>query len=267
MQHIIILLIAGLLLTATCQAQQDVTSGASPVRERPDGYLAEGDFPDTVALLPPPPAPGSAALALDEALNKQMLGLRETPRWDMAAQDAIPDPGRGFSCALGVPINAESTPGLYNLLRRSVADVVPVVTGPKQHYRRQRPFLVNEQPICVPGSEENTGLDGSYPSGHTAAGWVWALVLAEVAPDRIDAVLARGWEYGQSRAVCNVHWQSDVIAGRTVGAALVARLHANAEFRADVETARAEYVAVREKGLPVTQDCKAEAAALAVQQE
>ena len=265
MKRTTILLVVGLLVASVGQAQQDTTSGASPMRRAAtvDGYLAEGDYPDTVALLPPPPAPGSAALALDKALNQEALALRGSARWDMATQDAIPEPGRGFSCALGIPISAEDTPSLYRLLRRSVADVGPAVTTAKRHYQRQRPFLVNEQPICVPGSEENTGRDGSYPSGHTAAGWVWALILAEVAPDRIDAVLARGWEYGQSRAVCNVHWQSDVSQGRTVGAALVARLHANAEFRADLETARKEIDAARAKGLPTGRDCKAEAEAFA----
>jgi acid phosphatase (class A) len=258
------LLVVGFFLAAAGQAQ-DTTSGASPMRRAAtvEGYLADGEHPDSLALLPAPPAPGSAALELDKALNQDALTLRGTPRWDLAADDAIPDPGRGFSCSLGLPITEKDTPNLYRLLRRSVADVGGAVTGPKQHYQRQRPFLVNEEPICVPGSEENTGRDGSYPSGHTAAGWVWALILAEVAPDRTDAVLARGWEYGQSRAVCNVHWQSDVVAGRTVGAALVARLHANAEFRADLELASKEIEAVRAKELPTGRDCKAEASALA----
>ena len=150
------------------------------------------------------------------------------------------------------------------LLRRSAVDVGAAVTPTKKLYQRKRPFLVNEQPICVPGSEESTGLDGSYPSGHTAAGWLWALILAEIAPDKTNAVLARGWEFGQSRAVCNVHWQSDVTQGRVVGAALVARLHANEEFRTDLENAREEIVAALDRELPQTRDCEAEAQALAV---
>jgi acid phosphatase (class A) len=163
-----------------------------------------------------------------------------------------------------MPISAADAPGLLVLLRRSVADVGAAVTPTKKLYQRKRPFLVNEQPICVPGSEESTGRDGSYPSGHTATGWLWALILTEIAPDRTDAVLARGWEFGQSRAVCNVHWQSDVTQGRVVGAALVARLHANEEFRADLESAREEIEAIRAMDLPQSRDCEAEARALAV---
>jgi len=243
-----------------------MTSGASPDRSsaKPTGYLVEGEYPDSAALLPPPPATGSTALALDEELNRQALALRGTARWELAARDAIPNPDGVFSCALGLAITQKDTPRLSVLLRRSVADVGATVTPTKKLYQRKRPFLVNEQPICVPGSEAATGRDGSYPSGHSAAGWVWALILAEIVPDRTDAVLNRGLEFGQSRAVCNVHWQSDVTQGRVVGAALVARLHANEEFRADLENAREEIAAMRARELLQSRDCAAEVRALAV---
>jgi acid phosphatase (class A) len=203
-------------------------------------------------------------MALDEALNRQILTLRGTARWKLAARDAIPDPGGVFSCALGLPITKQETPSLFTLLRRSVVDVGAAVTPTKKFYQRKRPFLVNKQPICVPGSEDATARNGSYPSGHTASGWVWALILAELAPDKTDAVLSRGWEFGQSRAVCNVHWQSDVTQGRTVGAALFARLHANANFRADLKQARVEIAAVRTKGLTPNRDCEAEVRTLTI---
>ncbi len=81
---------------------------------------------------------------------------------------------------------------------------------------------------------------GSYPSGYTAIGWAWALILVEIAPERTDALLGWGREFGQSRVVCNVHWQSDVDQGRFMGAATVARLHADAGFMFDLQRAKAE---------------------------
>jgi acid phosphatase (class A) len=63
--------------------------------------------------------------------------------------------------------------------------------------------------------------------------------------------------------ICNVHWQSDVIEGRFMGAATVACLHADPVFRADLESAKTEFAAARAKGLKPTRDCKAEADALA----
>jgi acid phosphatase (class A) len=48
-----------------------------------------------------------------------------------------------------------------------------------------------------------------------------------------------------------------------MGACTVARLHAGATFRADLESAKAELAAVRVKGLKPLCDCTAEAAAMA----
>ena len=49
-----------------------------------------------------------------------------------------------------------------------------------------------------------------------------------------------------------------------MGAAAVARLHADKLFRADLEAAKAEYNAIRAKGLKPSRDCDAEAKALAI---
>jgi acid phosphatase (class A) len=62
--------------------------------------------------------------------------------------------------------------------------------------------------------------------------------------------------------VVNHHWYSDVVWGRFMGAATVARMHADPTFRADLDAARDEVAAVRAKGLPSTRDCKVEAEAL-----
>jgi acid phosphatase (class A) len=65
--------------------------------------------------------------------------------------------------------------------------------------------------------------------------------------------------------VCNVHWYSDVVAGRMVGAAAVARLHAEPEFVAAVEAAKSEVAAARAQGLEPTRDCAAETEALSAE--
>lgn len=265
MFRFISLVICFLFLAANGRAQ-DMTTGASPARgpDRPAGYLAREDIPDSTILLPPPPAPDSAAMAHDEDLNRRLLDLRDTARWKLAARDAIPNPGQVFSCALGLPVSKQDTPELFTLLMRIGVDVGMAVNPTKKLYQRKRPFLINKQPTCMPGSEDKTARDGSYPSGHTATGWVWALILTELMPERTDAILTRGWEYGQSRAVCNVHWQSDITQGRVVGATLVARLHANETFRADLDKARREIAATRAEKLLPGQDCEAETRALAL---
>jgi len=230
------------------------------------GYLQSGEHPNSLALIPPPPATGSAMLALDEEVSRKGLALRGTKRWDLAAKDAelmFPEAADTFSCALGIPITEQGTPHLYMLLRRTLADAGLSTYTAKNKYQRKRPFMKNKEPICTPDEKELLMKDGSYPSGHTAIGWTWALILTEIAPERADAILARGRAFGESRRICNVHWHSDVIEGRFMGSAAVARLHANAAFRAEIEAAKAELAAVRAKGLKPTSDCKAEADALA----
>lgn len=256
------------LVLAGCAA--DVGSRPGQVPEiRPGvlaGYLPATARPDSLKLVPPPPAPDSAAQAADTEMARKQMALRGTARWQLAVADAelrFPQAAGVFSCALGVPISEQATPRLVLLLRRSLVDAGLSTYGAKDHYRRARPFVANGQPICTPDDADKLRKDGSYPSGHNAAGWAWALILAELAPDRADALLARGLAFGQSRLVCNVHWQSDALAGRTMGAATVARLHADPVFLADMAAARQEIAAVRARGLPPSRDCAAEAAALA----
>jgi len=230
------------------------------------GYLKPEAFPNSLALLPPPPAGGSAAQALDDEISKKSLALRRTPRWTVAIQDAelrFPDAAVTFSCALGIPITEQDTPHLYMLLRRTLADAGLSTYTAKKHYQRKRAFMVNGQPICTPEEEEKLRKDGSYPSGHTALGWAWALILTEIAPERADAILDRGRAFGESRIICNVHWHSDVVEGRFMGAAVVAQLHADPKFCADLKAAKTEYEKACAKGLQPSRDCQAEADALA----
>ena len=212
------------------------------------GYLAATEYPDSLKLLPPPPAAGSAAFARDQEASEEALSLRGTERYDQAVRDAelmFPAAADAFSQAVGFEITEKDTPYLYRLLRRTLTDAGLSTYAAKNNYKCSRPFMMNHEPIGSPEDENALRNDGSYPSGHTAIGWAWALILCEVVPERTDAILARGYEFGQSRVICNVHWQSDVDAGRIMGAAAVARLHANQDFLADLKQAKREVAAIR----------------------
>lgn len=266
------LAIAGASLAAPQAAQETAPAAAKPVPELrpgiPAGYLAMGAAPNSLIIVPPPPAAGAAAQARDDAAAKAAAALNGGPRWLQATQDAdltFPNAAESFSCALGVPITPTETPRLYMLMRRTLIDNGLSTYPTKMKYQRARPFTVNGAAICTPADEVALRKDGSYPSGHSAAGWGWGLILAEVAPDRAAEVLARGRAFGQSRVVCNVHWLSDTEEGRMMAAATVARLHAEPDFRADVEAAKAEVAAARAKGLKPTRDCTKETAQLAAE--
>ena len=234
----------------------------------PPGYLPRETLPDSFALLPPPPALGSAAMASDEAARTDAQRYRGTGRYAQAAVDAqltVPAVAQDFSCALGVEISQAATPRLYGLMGRMMIDVGLSTYAAKDRYRRTRPFVAHGAvATCSPKDDAALRNDGSYPSGHSALGWSWGLVLAEIAPDRADVVLRRGRDFGQSRLICDAHWQSDIDAGRVIAAATVARLHADPAFRADVAAAAAEVAAGRRAGPSPARDCRAEADALAV---
>jgi len=232
------------------------------------GYLSPEALPSSVALLPLPPATDSAASALDLEISRRSFTLRDTPRWHLAVADAdlrFPQAPQSFSCALNTAIPEADAPRLHRLLRRTLIDIGRSTDAAKQEYLRPRPFMTNNQPLCTPEAKVQLEKNGSYPSGHSAIGWGWALILAEISPAQADAVLARGRDFGESRNVCNVHWHSDVIQGRVIAAGTVARLHADPEFQADLQAAGAELASLRQKELKPERDCHAEAAALALQ--
>jgi acid phosphatase (class A) len=208
------------------------------------GYLSREALPDSLVINPPPPAAGSAAQARDEEASRAGLALRESPRFRLAAIDAAfvnPDGSSVFSCAAGLRISPETTPKIDGLLKKALRDLALATYPTKLHYQRPRPFMVNGEPTCTPDHEDMLRRDGSYPSGHSAAGYGWSLILAQIVPERSARIVARGIAFGDSRRVCNVHWRSDVEQGRQVAAAVVARLHADPAFQADLAAARAEY--------------------------
>ena len=255
-----------LFILAGCTSIQPPTSPDAVYGGRPGyvlGYLPIDQLPDVRTFLPPPPAPGSAALAADEEAYAITRKLRGSPRWELATRDAdltFPNATSVFSCALDMPISEQATPHLNMVLRRIRSDASRANDKPTDFYKRQRPYLAHGDTCCTPLEKHK---NDSYPSGHTSIGWAWALVLAELAPDRANAILERGYRFGESRVICGVHWKSDTDAGRLVGASSVSRLHDNPVFLAQMKLARQEIEAARLAGKKSPLDCKAEAEALA----
>jgi acid phosphatase (class A) len=266
------LAISAMLVAGGCAAPTRVVAPTSSTQVgefRPgmlNGYLAPRDLPDSLALLPAPPAASSAAQADDNAAFHELSKLQGTPRGAIAVQDAdlsFPNAAEVFSCALGIPISEQATPNLNMLLQRTLTDAGVAASKAKEKYQRTRPFVVFNVTSCTPGDEAYLRTNGSYPSGHSSIGWVWALALTAIEPERADAILQRGRAFGQSRGICGVHWKSDIEAGRIIGAATFARLQTNPLFAAQLEAARAEVAKERSRGAAPAAACAAETAALA----
>lgn len=232
------------------------------------GYLPRAQLPDSFRLLPPPPAAGSAAQQADDAAHQSTLPLGGSARWRLAARDAVlkfPAAADVFSCTLGATISEKQTPHLYTLLRRSYVDAGLATYAAKDRYARVRPYMISKVPTCTPTEEAALAKDGAYPSGHAALGWAWGLLLAEMVPEKSQAVLERANAFGQSRHICGVHWLSDIAAGQLVASAAVARLHADPVFKAQFALAQTELQASMGTGPNEGLDCAGESAALASQ--
>lgn len=231
----------------------------------PPGYLEQTALPDSAALIPAPPVSGSAAQARDDAASRNGQALHGSARWDLATADAelfSPHDTEALSCAAGFAIGPDSAPATNRLLTRAMIDLALSTSGAKKKYQRARPFMENGAPNCTPAHEAYLRKDGSYPSGHSAIGYGWGLIMAELVPARATELVARGRAFGDSRRVCNVHWLSDIEEGRVVASATVAKLHAAASFQKDLQAARDEIAAG--KLVAPKRDCAKEAAALAL---
>ncbi len=222
-------------------------------------YLTPETTPDGLRILPPPPQGGVLARA-DRQVFAATRGLAGSPRWQVATSDVHTDAFEHFACALGVRLNPAIAPVLTRLLDR--AGTSGVVDPVKRFYQTARPYIGTHAPICQPRSE-SLASNGDYPSGHAAGGWMEALILAELAPDRATEILARGRAFGESRLICGAHSLSAVEAGWLAGAGATAALHALPAFRADLDAAREELPRARAAAPaadPVA--CRAEAAGL-----
>ncbi|MEI9997441.1 MAG: phosphatase PAP2 family protein [Rhizomicrobium sp.] len=234
---------------------------ASFVLSASSAYLSPEATPDGVRILPPPPAPRSPVAIADRKVFAATRRLRGSPRWKVATSDVDTGPFEHFACALGVKLTPRTAPALARLLDR--AGTSGVVDPVKRFYRVPRPYIGSAAPICQARTAA-LAANGDYPSGHAASGWMEALILAELAPDRATQILARGRAFGESRLICGAHSLSAVEAGWLAGAATTAALHGSAAFRADLEAARAEMATIRASAsAPDAAACRAEAAALA----
>jgi acid phosphatase (class A) len=210
-------------------------------------YLGEA-LPDTYKILPPSPEPGSPRDDADRAVFRDTRALKDTPRWSLAQNDANQAAIlKDLSCAVGVELTPQNAPVTSSLILRVGRDVSRATDEPKDIYKRPRPYLVQEGPICIPPTDA-LAKSPDYPSGHNAWGWTVGLILAELAPDRATEILSRARAFGEGRLVCGVHNLSSVEAGRLNGSIVVAALHGNAEFRSDMDRARAEVAAARKAG-------------------
>lgn len=211
------------------------------------GYLSPEEMPNSLKLLPSPPKSGSKAFKRDLASAKNAVESTDKVRFILANADAdlsFPAVVRSFENSLGIEISESKTPKIYVFMRRVMTDVGLSTYALKNYYNRERPFVVNRCKTCTPEKEDVMRGSSSFPSAHAALGWAWALLFSRMLPEKEKIILERGYEFGESRIICNVHWRSDVEMGRVMGEATVKRLLVNSGFQIDFDAVKDEVYSV-----------------------
>jgi acid phosphatase (class A) len=231
---------------STFEQKTDLTSNFD-INNLPD--YSSVQLPDAQKILLRPPANGTDETSLDLMIAKRMSSpdIYQHSRWALAAHDNM-IPACLYNCVIGVNVTEKETPILYHLVTKVAPYAATAISNTKNTYLRQRPFIVGRNnkfaefsdKTCTPSSESVLQNDGSYPSGHSDIQYSQALILALVDPVDATAILKRGREASESRVVCNVHWYSDIMAGRDVAAMGVNALSSNSTFQQEIEAAKLE---------------------------
>lgn len=220
------------LLSCVCAAALFVgqTAAKEPLLLDPAGLkLAD--------MLPSPPAQNSATVKA-ELQELHQIEQSRTPAQVAAAQaDEKQQNIFYLHTVMGDEFTAANLP-LTAALSERVEREEPAATNPiKGLYLRPRPYQFDAtlHPVCG-----TTIIPNSYPSGHGTVGYLEALLLLQMVPEKREAILARADDYAHNRLVCGVHYPSDIAASRSLAYAVFGALLETPEFEKDVVAARDE---------------------------
>jgi acid phosphatase (class A) len=173
-------------------------------------------------LMPPPQEDGEVTIGELHELQ-DLQALRTRAQAEHAGDDHKQSIER-FLAEIGiiVPDKPPAKPTIALEFFKCIYDVTErAVKEVKASFNRIRPYKYPNNRLHV--LKEINGHDSSsYPSGHATYGVAIGLILAEMLPEKQTDIIKRIEDYGYSRMVSGVHFRSDVYAGQTVGAVIVA---------------------------------------------
>lgn len=207
---------------------------ASPTFAEEAPFLKAADV-DLLAILPPPPAPDSAATK-SEIADFHKFEMTRTE--DQAKRAVADDEETVFRFLAGMDINLDpaKVPLTAKFFEGVAATEGEIVDPAKKVWARPRPPVVDAsiKPLI------KLSKSGSYPSGHATLGMLFAISLAQILPEMKDQLFARAFDYGYSRYVIGVHYLSDIEASKMAGAAIGNALLHDEAFMKGMEPVKAE---------------------------
>lgn len=215
---------------------------ASPAIGADLAYLPP-DALNLSALLPPPPAQNSAQTQTELAEIHRLQTEATAEERRQAGADVEESPFV-YASVMGPGFTRDNLPIAAPFLERALKEEALFVDRAKMVWLRPRPPYVDH---TIKTCQKPTP-SGAYPSGHAATGYLMAEILAQIVPEKREAIFQRAAQYAHNRILCGVHYASDVEAGKTAGLLIAEALKKNAAFQADLAPARAEIR--RALGLP-----------------
>ena len=202
-------------------------------------YLNQGDF-RLELLLPPPSQHSSEETQLEIAFIKNKMNKLNQDQKDLAVKDALNLSVTFFSDIIpGFHVDQlPKTKMLFDIVKYNASFESQLL---KKHFMRRRPYQEDSTiKVCVPPTADN--LNHSYPSGHTALGFAYGIVLANLIPEKSEEILDRARLYGENRINCGAHFPSDVVAGQVIGTLVGIELITNEEFKRLLKASKEELV-------------------------
>lgn len=253
--------ILALMVLGGCASSPAMTS--APAQEA--GYLDPAQLAGLTDRVPAPPVAGSATDRADRITSDRYRGLQGGDRWILATTHVELRPALAlahFDCALGTQMASVPTPRLTAIFQKVLHDADQAAERVKARSFRARPVRDDPtRPACQRLTEAGRA-SPSYPSGSAAVAAAYGEVMATLVPDRAAETRRIGHAIAVSRAVCGMHYPSDVEAGEVLGRDIAREIVANPDFQADRIAAQAELAMAMAAGLS-NPGCAAERAALA----
>lgn len=188
-------------------------------------------------ILPPPPSADSEATKAELAELHRLEATRSEAdvaraKWDDENENIFL-----FRSVLGEKFTKENLPLLDAFAARVRNDEGVNAGAAKEGFHRVRPYNLDKtlHPVCKTKTK-----DDSYPSGHTTSGYLLALTLIDIVPEKREAILVRADEYGLDRLVCGVHYRSDLEASKLVAYTVHAIMGVNPQYQKELAEAKAE---------------------------
>lgn len=209
----------------------------------PAPFVANDLDEDFYYFVQAPPALTSGEFAYDFYHYQHGRELREI---DGISEQALFDEAAQLyevfdNKVIGFDLSRETTPEIVLLCERAVSDASKANTTVKKKYQRMRPFATFHDPSLKPEEDEEEAKTFSYPSGHSSRGYMFALALCTVMPEKTPEIMVRAQYYAYNRVICGHHWKSDTDASLLLATAMFANVVCTDEYQAQLKKAREEY--------------------------